>query len=163
MAIKVELTEEKISKLKTQIAEHLKKPGALMPILHDAQEIFGCVPLEVQKIVHEETGIPISKINGVVTFYSHFSIEPKGKHIIAVCMGTACYVRGAQNVLDAFEEALGIKAGQTSEDGMFTLEATRCIGACGLAPVFSIDGKVYGGATPQIARTVLKELMEEKE
>lgn len=163
MAVKLEITNEQISKLKESIAKHLEKPGALMPILHDAQEIFGCVPIEVQKIISEEAGFPISKINGVVTFYSHFSIEPKGKHIIAVCMGTACYVRGAQNVLDAFEKDLGIKAGQTTEDGMFTLEATRCIGACGLAPVFSVDGKVYGGATPAIAREVLKELMEKKD
>lgn len=163
MSVKLEITENQVLKLKERIALHLKKHGALMPILHDAQEIFGCVPIEIQKIIHEETGFPISKINGVVTFYSHFSIEPKGKHIIAVCMGTACYVRGAQNVLDAFEEALGIKAGQTTEDGMFTLEATRCIGACGLAPVFSIDGKVYGGATPAIAREALKQFKEDNE
>lgn len=163
MAIKLAITANQVSELKKSISKHLKKPGALMPILHDAQEIFGCVPIEVQKIISEETNIPISKINGVVTFYSRFSIEPKGKHIIAVCMGTACYVRGAQNVLDAFEKALGIRAGETTEDGMFTLEATRCIGACGLAPVFSIDGKVYGGATPAIANEVLKELMENKD
>ena len=163
MAIKLAITANQVSELKKSIAKHLEKPGALMPILHDAQEIFGCVPIEVQKIISEETNIPISKINGVVTFYSRFSIEPKGKHVIAVCMGTACYVRGAQNVLDAFEKALGIKAGETTEDGMFTLEATRCIGACGLAPVFSIDGKVYGGATPAIANEVLKELMENKD
>lgn len=163
MSVKLVITDAQVAKLKESIAKHMKKPGVLMPILHDAQEIFGCVPLEVQKIIHEETGIPISKINGVVTFYSHFSIEPKGNHIIAVCMGTACYVRGAQNVLDAFEKELGIKAGQTTEDGMFTLEATRCIGACGLAPVFSVDGKVYGGATPAMAREIVKELLEAKE
>ena len=163
MSNKLVIKEEQVAELKERIAEHLKKPGVLMPILHDAQEIFGCVPLEVQKMISDETGIPVSKINGVVTFYSHFSIEPKGKHIIAVCMGTACYVRGAQNILDAFEVDLGIKPGQTSEDGMFTLEATRCIGACGLAPVFTIDGKVYGGATPASARAVLKELLESVE
>ena len=163
MSVKVSITEEKLAKLSESISKHLEKPGALMPILHDAQEIFGCVPLEIQKIISEKTGIAVSKINGVVTFYSHFSIEPKGKHIIAVCMGTACYVRGAQNVLDAFEAELGIKAGETTKDGLYTLEATRCIGACGLAPVFSVDGKVYGGATPAMAREVLKNLQEEVE
>lgn len=160
MAVKLVITNEQIAEFKARISEHKKKPGPLMPTLHDAQEIFGCIPLEIQKIIHEELGEPISKINGVVTFYSRFSIEPKGKHIIAVCMGTACYVRGGQNLLDAFSEALGIKAGETTEDGLYTLEATRCIGACGLAPVFTIDGKVYGGATPTTARQALKELQE---
>ncbi len=160
MAVKLVMTDEQVKEFKARISEHKKKPGPLMPTLHDAQEIFGCVPLEVQKIIHEELGEPIAKINGVVTFYARFSIEPKGKHIIGVCLGTACYVRGAQNILDAFSEMLGIKAGETSEDGLYTLEATRCIGACGLAPVFTIDGKVYGGAEPTMARQALKALME---
>ena len=160
MAVKLVMTEEQVADFKSRISEHKKKPGPLMPTLHDAQEIFGCIPLEVQKIIHEELGESISKINGVVTFYSRFSIEPKGKHIIGVCLGTACYVRGSQGVLDAFSEALGIKAGETTEDGLYTLEATRCVGACGLAPVFTVDGKVYGGGNPTMAREVLKQLME---
>jgi len=163
MAVKLVITQEQLTEFKARISEHKKKPGPLMPTLHDAQEIFGCIPLEIQKIIHEELGEPISKINGVVTFYARFSIEPKGKHIIAVCMGTACYVRGGQNLLDAFSEALGIKAGETTEDGLYTLEATRCIGACGLAPVFTIDGKVYGGATPTVARQALKQLQESEQ
>ena len=130
-----------------------------MPTLHDAQEIFGCIPLEVQKIIAEELNESISKINGVVTFYARFSIEPKGKHIIGVCLGTACYVRGSQLVIDEFSKALKIQPGQTTEDGNFTLEATRCIGACGLAPVFTIDGKVYGSATPTMAKKALEEVL----
>lgn len=157
MAVKFVMTDEQIKELKDRIAEHKKKPGPLMPTLHDAQSIFGCIPVQVQKIIAEELGESVAKINGVVTFYSHFSIEPKGKHIIGVCLGTACYVRGSQQLLDAFSAELKIPAGGTTEDGMFTLEATRCIGACGLAPVFSIDGKVYGGATPTSARKALEE------
>lgn len=162
MANKMVMQEADIAKLKARMELHKQKPGPLMPTLHDAQEIFGCIPLEVQKIISEELGESIAKINGVVTFYSRFSIEPKGKHVIGVCLGTACYVRGSQNVLDAFSEELGIKAGETTADGTYTLEATRCIGACGLAPVFTIDGKVYGRSNPTMAREVLKELREEK-
>lgn len=158
MSVKIVLKDEQVAKLKARIKEHKQKPGPLMPTLHDAQEIFGCVPLEVQKIISEELGESISKINGVVTFYSHFSIEPKGQHVIGVCLGTACYVRGSQLVLDEFAKALKIKPGQTTEDGRFTLEATRCIGACGLAPVFTVDGKVYGSATPNMAKQALQEL-----
>ena len=155
MAVKLVMTEEQVADFKARISEHKKKPGPLMPTLHDAQEIFGCIPLEVQKIIHEELGEPISKINGVVTFYSRFSIEPKGKHIIGVCLGTACYVRGSQGVLDAFSEALGIKAGETTEDGLFTLQETRCVGACGLAPVFQIGDEVYGNANVKTATEAL--------
>jgi len=162
MAVKLVMTEEQVNELMARMAEHKKKPGPLMPTLHDAQEIFGCIPLEVQKIISKELGESIAKINGVVTFYSRFSIEPKGKHVIGVCLGTACYVRGSQQVLDAFSGELGITAGQTTEDGMYTLEATRCIGACGLAPVFTIDGKVYGQSNPTMARQALKELREKE-
>ncbi|MFA7367844.1 MAG: NAD(P)H-dependent oxidoreductase subunit E, partial [Bacilli bacterium] len=112
------------------------------------------------KLISDELGDSVSHINGVVTFYSHFSIEPKGKHVISVCMGTACYVRGSQDIVNAISEMLHIKAGETSEDGMFTLEATRCIGACGLAPVFTIDGEVYGSGTPTMARNLVKKLLD---
>lgn len=158
MAVKFVLKEEQVKELKERIAEHKKKPGPLMPTLHDAQKIFGCIPLQVQKIIAEELDESVAKINGVVTFYSHFSIEPKGKHVISVCLGTACYVRGSQAILDAMSEVLRIKPGETSEDGMYTLEATRCIGACGLAPVFTIDGHVYGSSNPTIAREALKKM-----
>ncbi len=163
MAVKLVITDEQLAKLHASIEEHKKKPGPLMPTLQDAQEIFGCVPLEVQKIISEGLGESIAKINGVVTFYSLFSTEPKGKHIIRVCMGTACYVRGGQRILDALADMLGIKPGETTEDGLYTLEATRCIGACGLAPVFTIDGKVYGKANPTTAKEALKEFMDKEE
>ncbi len=157
MAVKLVMEQHQIDELVACINEHKKKPGPLMPSLHDAQRIFGCIPIEVQKIISNELNESVAKINGVVTFYSHFSIEPKGKHVIGVCLGTACYVRGSQDIIDAFSDELGIKPGQTTDDGMFTLEATRCIGACGLAPVFTIDGNVYGSANPTIARKALKE------
>lgn len=160
MAVKFVMTDEQIKELKDRIAEHKKKPGPLMPTLHDAQSIFGCIPVQVQKIISEELGESIAKINGVVTFYSQFSIEPKGKHIIGVCLGTACYVRGSQQIIDAISTELKVQPGGTSEDGMFTLEATRCIGACGLAPVFTIDGKVFGSATPTSARKALEDYLK---
>ncbi|CCY07855.1 MAG: NAD(P)H-dependent oxidoreductase subunit E [Coprobacillus sp.] len=162
MSAKFVLKEEQVAELKKRISDHKQKPGPLMPTLHDAQSIFGCIPLEVQKIISEELGESIAKINGVVTFYSRFSIEPTGKHVINVCLGTACYVRGAQLVLDEFANALKIKPGETTEDGEFTLGATRCIGACGLAPVFTIDGHVYGSATPNMAKKALQDLLNNK-
>lgn len=155
MAVKFVMKDEQVQELKAKIAEHKKKPGPLMPTLHDAQSIFGCIPIPVQKLIAEELDESIAKINGVVTFYSHFSVEPKGQHIIGVCLGTACYVRGSQDIIDAISEVLKIQPGQTTEDGLFTFEATRCIGACGLAPVFTIDGQVFGTANPTVARTAL--------
>ncbi len=115
----------------------------LMMILSDIQKEYGYIPLDVQQIVSDRTGISVSEIYGVVTFYSFFSLKPKGKYIVGVCLGTACYVKGAQQVLDKFSEILGIAPGETTEDGMFTLDALRCIGACGIAPAVSINGKVY--------------------
>ena len=155
------MSDEQVNELKERIAEHKKKPGPLMPTLHDAQRIFGCIPIPIQKIIAEELDESVSKINGVVTFYSHFSIEPKGKHIINVCMGTACYVRGSQEIIETISRLLKIKPGETSEDGFFTLAAARCIGACGLAPVLTIDGKVYGSATAKTVRTVIENIMKE--
>jgi len=115
----------------------------LMLILSDIQKEYGYIPLEVQELVSEKTGIPVAEIYGVVTFYSYFSLEPKGKYVIGVCLGTACYVKGSQMVIDKFSELLNIKPGQTTSDGLFTLDALRCIGACGIAPAVSINGKVY--------------------
>ena len=115
----------------------------LMMILSDIQNEYGYIPLEVQQIVSDRTGISVAEIYGVVTFYSFFSLEPKGKYIIGCCLGTACYVKGAQQIIDKFSEILEIEPGQTSEDGMFTIDALRCIGACGIAPAVSINGKVY--------------------
>ena len=128
----------------TEIVNRYKNEGTpLMMILSDIQKEYGYIPLEVQELVSLLTGIPTSEIYGVVTFYSFFSLTPKGKYVIGVCLGTACYVKGSQLVLDKFEELLKIKPGETSEDGLFTLDALRCVGACAIAPAVSINGKVY--------------------
>lgn len=131
-------------KLITEICERYKdEPTSTMMILEDIQKEYGYIPLEVQELVSELTGVPVSDIYGVVTFYSFFSMTPKGKYVIGVCLGTACYVKGSQLVLDKFSELLHIKPGQTTEDGLFTLDVLRCIGACAVAPAVSINGKVY--------------------
>lgn len=126
------------------IAEQRKKPGPLMPIMQKAQSIFGALTIDVQELIAEQLGIPMSDVYGVATFYSQFSLEPKGEHIISVCMGTACYVRNIEKIMEKLVEELGIDPGQTTPDGHFTLEATRCLGCCGLAPVIMIDDQVYG-------------------
>ncbi|MDD3122678.1 MAG: NAD(P)H-dependent oxidoreductase subunit E [Candidatus Izemoplasmatales bacterium] len=159
MGAKIQITEEKLAKLYASMEENKKKPGPLMPTLHEAQKIFGCVPLEIQKIISKELHESIAKINGVVTFYGQFSIEPKGKNIISVCLGTACYVRGSQGIIDAFSDDLKLNIGETSQDGLFTLQSTRCIGACGLAPVFTVNETVYGNASVQKAREIYKGLI----
>lgn len=128
----------------TEICERYKDERTpLMMILSDIQKEYGYVPLEVQELVSTLTGVPVSEIYGVVTFYSFFSLTPKGKYVIGVCLGTACYVKGAQLVVDKFAEILGIQAGETTEDGLFTLDVLRCVGACALAPAVSINGKIY--------------------
>ncbi len=129
----------------------------LMMILSDIQKEYGYIPLEVQEIVSDKTGISVAEIYGVVTFYSFFSLMPKGKYVIGCCLGTACYVKGAQQVIDKFSEILKIKPGETSEDGLFTLDALRCIGACGIAPAVSINGKVY----PKMAVDAVPHVIEE--
>ena len=129
----------------------------LMLILSDIQKEYGYIPLEVQELVSAKTGIPVAEIYGVVTFYSYFSLEPKGKYVIGVCLGTACFVKGSEKLLDTAKEALKIKEGETTEDGKFSLEATRCIGACGLAPVFTVNDEVYGKATPELMKKVIEE------
>ena len=156
MGLEQKLDEKKVALLYGSISKFKDSPGPLMPLLQEAQKIFGCVPIEVQKIISNELHESIAKINGVVTFYSQFSLEPKGKNSISICLGTACYVKGAQGVLDAFEDELKIKNGETTKDGEYTLEATRCIGACGLAPVFSVNERIYGRANVQKAKNILK-------
>lgn len=116
----------------------------LINVLNETQEIYGFLPMFAQKIISEELGIPMAEIYGVITFYSRFSLEPKGKYNISVCLGTACYVKGSEGVLDKFKEKLGIGVGEVTKDGKFSIEATRCIGACGLAPVITINEEVYG-------------------
>ncbi|MBP3634276.1 MAG: NAD(P)H-dependent oxidoreductase subunit E [Oscillospiraceae bacterium] len=129
----------------------------LMMILSDIQNEYGYIPLEVQKIVSEKTGISVAEIYGVVTFYSFFSLEPKGKFVIGCCMGTACYVKGAQQIIDKFSELLGIAPGQTTADGLFTIDSLRCIGACGIAPAVTINGKVYPKMTVDMVAPVVEE------
>jgi len=132
-----------VTQIKEICARYTDEKTPLMMILSDIQNEYGYIPLEVQEIVSQETGISVAEIYGVVTFYSFFSLTPKGKYVIGCCLGTACYVKGAQNVIDKFAEILKVKPGQTTEDGMFTLDALRCIGACGIAPAVSINGTVY--------------------
>ena len=137
-------TAEQEQLLKAWLAENGKKPGAAMSALQKAQEIYGYLPIEVQRMVAEGVGRPLEEIYGISTFYAQFSLSPKGKYKIAVCLGTACYVKGSGKILEKLEEKLGIKNGDCTEDGEFSLEASRCIGACGLAPVFTINEDVYG-------------------
>ena len=158
MGIKFIYTEERKQETLKIIKKHRNVRGLIMPILQDIQHTMGCVPIVIQKLISQETGVSIAQINSVVTFYSQFSIEPKGKHIVAVCMGTACYVRGSQGVLDVCVEELKTKAGETSPDGNFTVEATRCIGACGLAPIFTVGQAVYGNVDIAKTREVMEEL-----
>ena len=134
--------------------------GALMPILQQAQEIYGYLPIEVQQIISEEMQIPLSKIFGVVTFYSFYSLYPKGKYKISVCLGTACYVKGSGQVYDKLQQLLGITGGECTPDGKFSLEACRCVGACGLAPVMMINDDVHGRLTPGIVEDILAKYEE---
>ena len=140
--------KEQYEALDRVIAENKDLPGALMPVLQGAQEIFGCVPIDVQKYIAQELHTTLSEVYGVATFYSQFSLQPKGEYLISVCLGTACYVKGSQKVLDKLSEVLNVLVGGTTPDGRFTLEATRCLGACGLAPVMTINDEVYGRLTP---------------
>lgn len=157
MGKKIEITEEKRKELLQEIDVHLKNPGPLLPILHSAQKIFGCIPVPVQKIISKYTSVSIAEINGIVTFYASFTLEPKGKHILGVCLGTPCYVRGSQIILDAVKNELGIDVGETTEDGFFTLEAIRCIGTCGMAPVMSFDEEVFGEINVIKAQKIIKD------
>lgn len=136
----------------------------LMMILESIQSEYGYVPLEVQEYVSELIDIPVAEIYGVVTFYSLFSLTPKGKYVVGICLGTACYVKGSQQVMDKFSEVLKIKQGETTADGLFTLDALRCIGACGIAPAISINGKVYPKVTVNKIQSIVNEyLAKEKE
>lgn len=143
-----------VAKIEEICDRYTEEKTPLMMILSDIQNEYGYIPLDVQEIVSKKTGISVAEIYGVVTFYSFFSLTPKGKYVIGCCLGTACYVKGAQNVIDKFSELLKIAPGETSEDGLFTLDALRCIGACGIAPAVSINGKVFPkvevGQVPQI-------------
>ena len=152
--------KEKFEQLNQVIEELRDQPGALMPVMQRAQNIFGCVSLYVQKAIAEGLGVTLSEVYGVATFYSQFKLKPAGKYVISVCLGTACYVKGSQKVLDRLSEELRIPVGDTTEDGMFTLQATRCLGACGLAPVLTVNEEVYGRLVPEDIPGILAKYKE---
>lgn len=137
-------TAEQEAKLKEIIQRHKDDPGAVMPVLQEAQEVYGYLPIEVQKIIAEGLSVPLEEVYGVSTFYSQFSLTPKGQYNISVCLGTACYVKGAGKIIEKISEILGIGAEECTADGRFSLTACRCIGACGLAPVMTVNDDVYG-------------------
>ncbi len=137
------LQERAVTQIREICRRHAQENTPLMMILSDIQNEYGYIPVEVQEIVSEETGISVAEIYGVVTFYSFFSLLPNGKYVIGCCLGTACYVKGAQQIIDKFSEMLGIQPGETTEDGLFTIDALRCIGACAAAPAVTINGKIY--------------------
>lgn len=148
-------TPEQEAQLREFIAAHKHVPGALMPVLQEAQGIYGYLPEEVQQIIADGLDISTSEVYGVATFYSQFSLTPKGKYKISVCLGTACYVKGADKVLEKIEEILGIKSGECTPDGLFSIDACRCVGACGLAPVVMINDDVYGKLEPKDVQAML--------
>ena len=137
-------TKEQMDRLLDCIESHRDDKGALMPVMHEAQNIYGYLPIEVQTVIAEKLNIPLAEVYGVATFYSQFSLNPKGKHQISVCLGTACYVKGSDKILEVLERELKIKCGECTPDGNFSIDSCRCVGACGLAPVMIIDGEVYG-------------------
>lgn len=157
MCSKGHLSQEQLEQLHTICAERNNDPGELINILHAAQGLIGYLPQVVQQVIAADLHIPVSRVYGVVTFYSFFTMEPKGKHPISVCLGTACYVRGAEHVLEEIQKELEIKVGETTADGLFSLDTLRCVGACGLAPVVMIGSKVYGRVTPEKVRDILQE------
>ena len=152
-----QLQEAAVRKIEEICDRHAAETTPLILILSDIQKEYGYIPLEVQEIVSERTGIPVAEIYGVVTFYALFSMEPKGKYVIGCCLGTACYVKGAQKIFDQFEAVLGIGPGETTDDGMFTIDALHCIGACGIAPAVSINGRVYPKLTVDRVPVIIAE------
>ena len=153
----IKLSESKINFIKNVCKEHGNKPGEVINVLHKVQGEYGYLPAEIQELVAKELGIPVSRVYGIVSFYSFFTMTPKGEHPISVCLGTACYVRGAEKVLDELKRQLGIGVGEVTPDGKFSLNCLRCVGACGLAPVIEVGEKVYGRMTPDRVKDVLAE------
>jgi NADP-reducing hydrogenase subunit HndA len=156
MSIGGRCVDNKLQELDKIIARHKDTRGALIPVLHEAQELYGYLPMSVQKKIAEGLGVPLAEVYGVVTFYTRFSLNPKGKYRINVCLGTACYVKGAGQVLEKVSEILRIKNGECTKDGLFSLEACRCVGACGLAPVMMINDEVYGRLTPEDVPAIIQ-------
>lgn len=155
--------EELLAQIGELARSYRGKEGSLIQVLHMAQSIYGYLPLEVQKVVADGLGIPLAEVSGVVSFYSFFSTQRRGKHTIRVCLGTACYVRGGKRIVERLNEILGVKVGDTTEDGMFTFEVARCIGACGLAPAMSIDDTVYKRVNPDNLEHILAHYTQEED
>ena len=153
----IKLSEAKVNFIKEVCKSYCNKPGDVINVLHKVQGEYGYLPAEVQELVAKELGIPVSRVYGIVSFYSFFTMTPKGEHPISVCLGTACYVRGAEKVLDELKRQLGINVGEVTPDGKFSLTCLRCVGACGLAPVIEVGDKVYGRMTPDRVKDVLAE------
>lgn len=154
-------TGEQEKALRECIAKHKSERGCLMPILHEAQAIYGYLPAEVQQLIAEELNVPLSEVYGVATFYTQFSLQPKGKHRISVCLGTACYVKGSDKILAAVEKELRISCGECTPDGRFSIDSCRCVGACGLAPVMIVDDDVYGRLTEKDVPEILEKYMQD--
>lgn len=157
---KYDVDEAKLRQLEEYIDSIEQKEGALIGVLYKAQEIFGYLPKDVQLFIARKLGIFAAKVYGVATFYSYFTMEPRGKHVINVCMGTACFVKGADKILEEIKKELDIKDGNMSKDGLFTVDTLRCVGACGLAPVVMVDGKVYGRVKVEDVKGILDEYRE---
>lgn len=149
-------TKEQEEKLLKVISENKGKPGALLPVMQQAQDIYGYLPIEVQRIIAKGMGVSLEEVYGVSTFYTQFNLTPRGNHNISICLGTACYVKGSQQVMDKVVELLGIEPEDCTQDGKFSLTACRCVGACGLAPVMMIDDDVYGNVEPSKVKSILE-------
>lgn len=158
-----EETLEQKEALQEVFEKYKDVPGHLMPVLQEAQGIYGYLPYEIQQRISQALNIPICDVYGVASFYSQFNLTPKGKHRISVCLGTACYVKGADKILEKLEEKLGIKNGECTPDRLFSIDSCRCVGACGLAPVIMIDDEVYGHLTPEKVDVILEKYMEDGE
>lgn len=154
---KIKLSEKKVQELKDVCKHFNNEKGELINVLHKAQGIFGYLPPEVQEVIAKELNLSIAHVYGVVTFYSFFTMVPKGKHPISICLGTACYVRGAEKVLEEFKRVLNVQVGETTKDGKFSLSCLRCVGACGLAPVVMVGEKVYGRVSPDGVKEIVAE------
>jgi len=159
MAIPFKGTKEQEEQLMEVIAAHKGQKGATIPVLREAQDIYGDLPIEVQTMIAEGLNVPLAEVYGIVTFYTQFSLNPKGEYPIGVCLGTACYVKGSGDILEKIKEILGIDVGECTADGKFSLDATRCIGACGLAPVMTIGDDVHGRLTVDQVEGILKQYM----
>ena len=152
-----EFTKEQVAKLSSIIEKFKGKPGGLIPVLEEAQVALEYLPISVQKRIASGLNLPLSRVYGVVTFYSFFTMTPRGKHTVRVCLGTACYVRGGKALTEALEKQFGIKVGETTADRMFTLESVRCLGACGLGPVVVVDEDIHGRLKPGKVKEVLSQ------